>query len=132
MRALDTNVLARFVIDDDAAQSAAAERVLAESHRNHEHLFISIPVLCELVWMLRDEKFKQSKANIVNVLWSLVNDDLFQIEGKNQVIAALDSYREGKADFADYLIGQLARKAGCRDTVTFDRALKGSPGFTIL
>jgi predicted nucleic-acid-binding protein len=132
MRALDTNVLARFIIDDDPVQSAAAERVLAQSIRSGEHLFVPIPVLCELVWMLKGAKLKPPKANIAFVIQSLVNHDLFQIEGRNQVIAALDSYREGKADFTDYLIGQLARKAGCRDTVTFDKALKGSSGFTIL
>jgi predicted nucleic-acid-binding protein len=131
MRALDTNVLVRFLTDDNAVQSAVAERVLVESHANHEHLFISIPALCELVWILKGG-LSQSKVNIVSVIQSLVNDDLFQIESKHHVIAALDLYRQGNADFADYLIGQLARKAGCRDTVTFDKALKGSPGFTIL
>jgi predicted nucleic-acid-binding protein len=131
MRALDTNILVRFIIDDDPVQSAAAERILAASHANREHLFISIPALCELVWVLKGG-LRQSKANIENVIRSLVNDDLFQIESKHQVMEALELYRQGKADFADYLIGQLARKAGCRDTVTFDKALKGTPGFTIL
>jgi predicted nucleic-acid-binding protein len=132
MRALDTNVLVRFIIDDDPVHSAAAERVLADSIRSHERLFISVPVLCEFVWLLQDRKLRQPKANIVSFIQSLVNDGLFQIEGRHQVIAALDLYRQGKAGFADYLIGELARKAGCRDTVTFDKALKGSPGFTTL
>jgi predicted nucleic-acid-binding protein len=132
VRALDTNVLLRLIIDDDPVQSAAAERVLAQSIRTREQLFVPIPVLCELVWMLKDQKFKQPKASIVNVIQTLVNDDQFRVESEHQVISALDSYRQGKADFADYLIGQLARRAGCRDTVTFDKALKGSPGFTIL
>lgn len=131
MRALDTNVLVRFVVDDDPVQSAKAERVLVESHLLHEHLFVSIPALCELVWVLKSG-LRQSKVRIVAVIQSLVNDDLFQVESKHHVMAALDRYRQGNADFADYLIGELARKAGCRDTVTFDRALKGSPGFTLL
>lgn len=132
MRALDTNVLVRFIIDDDPAQSAKAERVLGDSIRSQERLFISLPVLCEFVWTLKDKRLKQPKSNIVSYIQSLVNDGLFQIEARHQVIAALDLYREGKADFADYLIGELAQKANCRDTVTFDRALKGSPGFTLL
>jgi predicted nucleic-acid-binding protein len=45
---------------------------------------------------------------------------------------SLELYREGKANFSDYLIGEISRQAGCRDTVTFDRALKGAPGFTLL
>ncbi len=84
------------------------------------------------MWTLKAKKFGQSKSNIVSVIQSLVNDGLFQIEARHQVVAALDLYREGNADFADYLIGKLAAHAGCRDTVTFDRALKNAPGFTIL
>jgi predicted nucleic-acid-binding protein len=132
VRALDTNILLRFIIDDDPAQSAAAERVLSDSIGSHERLFISLPVLCEFVWMLQNKKLEQSKVIIVAAIQSLVNDGLFQIEARPQVNAALDLYRQGKAGFVDYLIGELAQRAGCRDTVTFDRALRGSPGFTIL
>lgn len=129
MRALDTNVLLRLIINDDLLQRAAAERVLAESIRTGEHLFVPLPALCELVWLL-SRKFKQPKANIVGVIQSLVN--WFQIDSKNLVVAALELYRQGNADFTDYLVGQLSAQAGCREAVTFDKALKNAPGFTIL
>jgi predicted nucleic-acid-binding protein len=131
MRALDTNVIVRFVTNDDANQAAVVERVLAECQRNRERLFISTPVLCELVWVLKNG-FRQARLDIVAVIHSLIEDDLFQIEHRTLVFRAMDQYRDGKADFADYLIGQIAGHAGCRDTVTFDKALKGSRGFTIL
>ncbi len=131
MRALDTNILVRFVTNDDARQAAAADRLFAESHSNREHLFISVPVICELVWVLRNG-LRQSRTDIAKVVDRLIEDDLFQIEHGPLVLRALNRYREGRADFADYLIGELGQHAGCRDTVTFDRALKGSPGFTIL
>ncbi len=44
----------------------------------------------------------------------------------------LEIYHRGKGNFTDYLIGEISRQAGCRDTVTFDRGLKGAPGFTLL
>jgi predicted nucleic-acid-binding protein len=131
MRAIDTNVLVRFVTDDDAGQAAVVERLFAECHRNREHLFISTPVMCELVWVLKNG-LRQTRTEIVKVIDGLIEDDLFQIEQKLLISRALGRYRQGKADFADYLIGQLGSHAGCRDTVTFDKALKGSPGFTIL
>jgi predicted nucleic-acid-binding protein len=131
MRALDTNVLVRFVTNDDEGQAAVVERLFAECQRNREHLFISAPVICELVWVLKNG-VGQTRAEIVDVIDALTEDDLFQIEHKSLVARALDRYRRGKADFADYLIGQIGDHANCRDTVTFDRALKGSPGFTIL
>jgi len=132
MRALDTNVLVRFVVDDVPAQSSKAERVLADTARSRERLFVSIPALCELVWVLK-KTYLQRKVSIVNVIQSLVNDDWFQVENEHEVAAALDSYRRGNVDFSDCLIGHLARKAGCRETVTFDKkASKRAPGFTLL
>lgn len=131
MRALDTNVLVRYVTNDDALQATAVEHLFAECHRNREHLFISTPVMCELVWVLKNG-LRQPKGEIVKMIDGLIEDDLFQIEHKPLVSKALDRYREGRAGFADYLIGQLAGHASCRDTVTFDKALKNAPGFTIL
>ena len=131
MRALDTDVLVRFVTCDDAGQAAVVERLFAECHRNHEHLFISAPVICELVWVLKNG-LRQARTEIVKLLDRLTEDDLFQIEREPLVLRALARYRDGKADFADYLIGEIAAAAGCRDTVTFDKTLKNAPGFTIL
>jgi predicted nucleic-acid-binding protein len=131
MRALDTNVLVRFVTNDDAGQAEKVELLLAECHRSREHLFISTPVVCELVWVLKNG-LRQTKTEIVKVIDKLLEDDLFQLEHDSLVLRALDRYKHGKADFADYLIGEVGWRAGCRDAVTFDKALKGSSGFTIL
>ncbi len=131
MRALDTNVLIRYVTNDDAIQAEAVERLFAECHRNREYLFISTPVMCELVWVLKNG-LRQTRADIVKVVDNLLEDGLFRIEHESLMVATLDRYRQGRADFPDYLIGELASAAGCRDTVTFDKALKGAPGFTIL
>lgn|SRR5487761_1993326 len=131
MRALDTNILVRFVTADDADQAAVVERVFAECQRNRERLFISAPVLCELVWVLRNG-LRQQKEEIVKVIESLLQDDLFHLDHPTLAAAALEKYRHGRADFSDYLIGRLGWNAGCRDTVTFDKSLKNSPGFTIL
>jgi predicted nucleic-acid-binding protein len=131
MRALDTNILVRFVTNDDANKAGRVELLFAECHRNREHLFISAPVICELVWVLKNG-LRQTRAEIARVIDKLVEDDLFQIEHNSLVLRAVGRYRQGRADFADYLIGELSGHAGCRDTVTFDKALKGSPGFTLL
>jgi predicted nucleic-acid-binding protein len=53
-------------------------------------------------------------------------------EQESLVRHSLDRYRHGKGNFPDYLIGEISRQSGCSDTVSFDRALKGSSGFTIL
>lgn len=131
MRAVDTNVLIRFVMKDDPLQTGAARRFLGECRMNREHVFIPVPVVCELVWVL-DRVFGQTKAEIIGALERFLDLALFQFDQEGAIRRGLAQYRRGRADFADYLIGELSVQAGCRDTVTFDRALRGAPGFTIL
>jgi predicted nucleic-acid-binding protein len=131
MRALDTNVLVRYLVNDDPAQAAVADRVLDDCRRKREPVFLSILVLCEMVWVLASS-FGQSKSEIVAVLERILDLDLFRVEHEPLVRRSLEHFRRGKGNFADYLIGEIGNEAGCRDTVTFDRALKDAPGFQIL
>jgi|SRR5580658_546272 predicted nucleic-acid-binding protein len=131
MRAVDTNVLIRFVMKDDPLQTGAARRFLEECRTTREHVFITVPVVCELVWVL-DRVFGQTKAEIVGALERFLDLALFQFDQEGAIRRGLAQYRRGRADLADYLIGELSAQAECRDTVTFDRALRGAPGFTIL
>src|SRR5437773_586760 len=68
-------------------------------------------------------------AQAVETLW---NDPAFSLEHRGLVRAALDLFRRGRADFNDYLIGQIAKQAGGTTTYTFDRGLRGARGFTWL
>jgi predicted nucleic-acid-binding protein len=131
MRAVDTNVLVRFFTKDDLKQYSEVERLFDECVRRQEQVFISIPVLCELVWALISG-YRQTKLEIAHVLDMLLDDGLFHMDQEPLIRIALDRYRHGKADFSDYLIGAIAADAGCRDTISFDRGLRGAPDFTIL
>lgn len=131
MRAVDTNVLIRFFMDDGTKQAASARSFFETSKDRREPLLITPHVLCELVWVL-NTSFRLTKSEVVEIMQGIVVSDIFVIEREAMIQGALGSYRQGRADFSDYLIGEIARAAGCRDTVTFDRTLKGSPGFTIL
>lgn len=131
MRALDTNLLVRYFTADDPRQVTAVERFLTECLGNRERVFVSIPVICELTWVL-GFSHRFAKAEIADALRRLLDQPLFHIEREPLVRRALEGYRDGRGGLADYLIGELASDAGCRDTVTFDRRLKDSPGFTIL
>jgi len=88
-------------------------------------------VLCEAVWVL-DRFYDLAKSQIVEVLDRNLAADQFRFEREPLVRRALEHFRKGKGNFADYLTGKAAAEAGCRDIVTFDRALKGSEGFTVL
>jgi predicted nucleic-acid-binding protein len=131
VRAIDTNVLIRFFMDDNTNQAAAARRFFEASKDQREALLITPHVLCELVWVL-NTSFRLVKNEVADIVERILAADIFVIERELMIQGALLSYRRGRGDFSDYLVGEIASAAGCRDTVTFDKALKGSPGFTIL
>src|ERR1700683_2013738 len=131
MRAVDTNVLVRFFTKDDLKQYSEVERLFDECVQRQEQVFISIPVLCELVWAL-NSGYSQTKLQIAHVIERLLDDGLFHMDQEPLIQIPVDRYRNGKAGFADYLIGAIAANAGCRDTVSFDRGLRGAADFTIL
>jgi predicted nucleic-acid-binding protein len=131
VRAVDTNVLLRYFVGDDLSQQAVSDRFFEECRLNRETVFVPVPVLCEFFWVA-ERGYKQSKLEIIAVLRSLVEMELIRVDCEAAVRAALTRYEDGRGGYADYLIGELSAQAGCRDTVSFDRALRGEPGFTIL
>lgn len=131
MIGLDTNVLLRYVVRDDPKQAAAADRVIDSAAERGEDLFLCGVVLCELTWVL-ESGYGYERAAIAKVFDKLLATEQFQLERKDEVRSALDGYREGQADFSDYLIGRLNTAHGCERTATFDGALRGEPGFEVL
>jgi predicted nucleic-acid-binding protein len=131
MRGVDTNILVRYVVNDDPNQAAVVENFWVECESNQEAIFIPVLVLCELMWVL-SRLYKQTKPQLIDVLEKLFAVGFFRFEQESTVRQSLEDYRRGKATFPDYVIGEISRQAGCRDTVTFDRDLRGAPGFTIL
>jgi len=131
MIALDTNLLVRLLIHDDASQANAVERLFVRARRDRTPLFIADVVLCELVWVLA-RRAKQSRAGIADALEQLLNTESIVVAVPGIVRAALAAYRGGAGDFADYLIREQAAAAGASEVVTFDKALRGERGFKIL
>ena len=131
MIGLDTNVLVRYLTQDDSAQARKAEAVIDGAVARRERCVLGPVVLCELVWVLRDA-YDTPKAQIVDVLDRILATQQFEIGDRARVREALEEYRAGGGDFADYLIGAANRAAGCDETVTFDRSLRGATGFRLL
>jgi len=132
MRGLDTNVIVRFVTDDDPAQTAVVKALFERAEQEREQLFVSSIALCELVWALRGRPYLLPRAEIAAVLERMLATHLFEIQDRDLVRQALLEYGQGRADFADYLLGCLNRRGGSADTLTFDRKLRGAAGFALL
>lgn len=131
MRAVDTNVLIRYLAADDPSKTRLAEKFIEGCRRQEEPIFISILVLCEAVWVL-DRSYRQLKSGILATLDHILETELFVIEHDGLVRQSIEEYRTGKGNFADYLTGNIARHTGCSSTVTFDRALADAQGFVLL
>lgn len=131
MRGVDTNALVRYLTQDHATQARAVDVLVEATRSEGQHLHVDDVVLCELVWVLRGA-YGTDKAAIVSALEMIVGTAVFSFEDREVLRRAVEDYRRGRGDFADYLIGRRNRRAGCEDTATFDRSLKGAPGFSLL
>lgn len=116
MNAIDTNVLARIVVEDDEIQ---ARRALNYIQRKHE-VFVSLIVLCEFTWVLTD-CYEIKKEKLISVIEAILKTNQFIVEDSDIAWAALQSYKRNSLDFADCLIGTLANHRGCEVTGTFDK-----------
>ena len=119
MTGLDTNVIVRYVTQDDAAQSPAATKFI-ESLSVDQPGFIPMVVVAELAWVLQ-KSYRSTRQDIARVVESLLRTKVFVVERTELVRPALREFASGRADFADFLIERCANAAGCESTVTFDR-----------
>lgn len=117
--ALDTNVLVRFLTQDDAKQATRAETFLKKHCSKEQPGFINRIVLCELVWVL-ERGYRYSRGQIVATLEKLLRTQQLRIENASAAWQALALYETTKVDFADALIGVLNHEQGYEKTVSFD------------
>ena len=121
MIGIDTNVLVRYVVHDDARQAAIASDFIESTLSEDEPGWIARVVLCEFVWVL-DGAYGYARGAIAETLARLLEVDRFRVESPALAWRALDAYRDG-ADFADALIALGNAHAGCDYTATFDRGM---------
>lgn len=131
MIGVDTNVLVRYLAQDDLSQARKVDAFLSEAIDGGMRLHIDDIVLCETVWVLR-AAYRLSKATIVATLDKIMSTALFSFDDRELLRTALADYRDGSADFSDCVIGRRNARAGCEHTVTFDRSLHDHPTFLLL
>ncbi len=128
---LDTNVLVRFFVMDDAQQAEKASSYIKRIIAEGGNCFINLIVICEMVWVL-ESAYGYKKQDIAGLLEKMLATRQFDIESKDVIRQAVNDYKNGNADIEDYLIGRVNHHNGCSRTITFDRGLRNSSLFEIL
>ncbi|WP_263375060.1 PIN domain-containing protein [Granulicella aggregans] len=120
MIGLDTNVVLRYLLQDDPDQSVLVNRIFERRISASDPGFINVAVMLEIVWVLRSV-FKQTPIQIAACLEALLTADSLTIQNEQQVFEAAFALKRGTAEFEDALIGALNAHSGCGHTLTFDR-----------
>ena len=120
MIGLDTNVLVRYLTQDDQEQANKANKLIEQQLSTHKPGYITLITLVEIVWVL-ESCYGQSKSEILNILHALLTTKQLLIEQADIVYLALKRFTSGSADFSDALIATLSENNGCRTVFTFDK-----------
>jgi predicted nucleic-acid-binding protein len=130
MIGLDTNVLVRYIMQDDAKQAALANKLI-EGLTEASPGYISLVAIVELVWVL-ESAYDLTRQQVTSALRNLLSVNVFKVDRVAVVASALRTYAEGTADVADCLIERSSALAGCRCTMTFDRAAAKTGGMVLI
>jgi predicted nucleic-acid-binding protein len=131
MIGIDTNVLIRFLVDDDPDQNARAKAFLS-ARSFSDPAFVSAVTLAETVWVLT-QRLKFPVAAVVKILRELLASEGLIVEHAEQLGSIVFGETEPRADIADYLIAWAGAANGCTHTVTFDRrAISSVAGMELL
>jgi predicted nucleic-acid-binding protein len=128
---LDTNVVIRYLVQDDKKQSAAATRFIEKSLTTDAPGYINHITLCEIVWVLQ-RCYGVTTPQVREIIEGLLTTKQLMVENVEITWKALRAYDAKNADFCDALIGQKNIHSGCEHTVTFDKRAASLPGFDLL
>ena len=120
MIGLDTNVVIRYLMQDDNKQFHRAENVIESAIRQKKLLYINLVILCEVVWVL-GYHYELKREEITQFLGMLLHAEQIEIENRQLALSAFHEYQNSQADFADCLIGLTNQSLGCTTTYTFDK-----------
>ena len=131
MIGLDTNVVLRYLLQDDAQQTPLANRIVDEILSERNPGFLNLATVLEIVWVLRS-LLKRTPSEIATHLEQLLAADSLEVQNEQQVFDAAFALKRGMGEFEDALIGALNAWAGCPHTLTFDKRALRMPYFQLI
>lgn len=132
MIALDTNVLLRYLVQDDATQSPRATEIIERRLTRQEPGFASLVCILEIAWVLAS-LYKRSQREIANHIEMILAADTLKVQNEQEIYQGVIALRNGTRTFEDALISGLAAWWGCSATLTFDQnAARRLNGFQLI
>jgi len=131
MIGLDTNVVLRYLLQDDPKQSRQANEIFEHRLSGENPGFLSLVTILEIVWVLRS-LLRRSPAQIAAHIEHLLAADVLEVQNEQQVFEAAFALRRGAGEFEDCLIGSLDAWAGCSRTLSFDQKAARLPYFQLI
>ena len=131
MKALDTNVLVRFLVRDDKRQAETIYRVFKKAESDREVFFVPLLVVIETVWVL-ESVYKIPRQEILDSVNELILMPILKFETQPAILNFISSARETKMDLSDLLIAHSAKFSGCECVLTFDKRASNFRLFELL
>jgi predicted nucleic-acid-binding protein len=120
VKAVDTNILVRFLVRDDEKQAASVYQLFKTAETKKETLFVSLLVVLEMIWVL-ESVYAVPRNEILDSISDLMTIPIFKIEQQSALQQFISSARGSEHDLPDLLIAHSAKKHGCETTLTFDK-----------
>jgi predicted nucleic-acid-binding protein len=127
---LDTNVLVRYLTQDDPLQARLATELIERRLSEQDPGFISVVAMVETAWVL-ERAYGLRAAEVAAVIERVLQAAELVVQDEQEVFTAMVALKEGRGSFADALIGVFGHRAGCTFTATFDRKALRLPGFAL-
>jgi len=130
MIGLDTNILVRYLTQDDPIQSVKATEVIERRLTDENPGFVSIVAMVETVWVL-ERAYDLAPLEIFRAVERILQTDVLVVENEQEVFTAMIALKEGQGSFGDAIIAALGASRGCFRTLTFDRKALRLAGFEL-
>jgi predicted nucleic-acid-binding protein len=127
---LDTNILIRYIVRDDALHAQNATDLIESMCTADDPGFVNLVVLCEISWVLA-RGYRYDRKTVADVIRNILTSVELEVEESETAWRALSSFERDKADFADYIIGAHNRTKHAAPTYTFDRRAVDHPDFRL-
>lgn len=120
MKALDTNVLIRFLVKDDPKQANTVYRLFKRAESDRQEFWVPLVVILETIWVL-ESVYQISRQEAVDSIADLLRLPVLKFEAQGAVQAFVHSARNSRVGLSDLLIAQSSKYSGCESVLTFDR-----------